>query len=85
MARSEPCLQQNGISSSSSSSSSFSSSFSSSSLNKEEEEEKEERDQEEWRAFERCVTSFVKAFSIGAGLRGGLSLFSILTRRKKKQ
>lgn len=38
----------------------------------------------DWRALERCITSFVKAFAVGASLRGGLSAFSILTRLRRK-
>lgn len=37
-----------------------------------------------WRAIERCVAASVKGFVIGAGLRGGLSLFGILTRLRRK-
>eukprot|EP00250_Pteridium_aquilinum_P031245 c43296_g1_i1 orf=221-1786(-) len=44
-----------------------------------------EEDGAEWRAFERCLTASLKAFAIGASLRGGLSLFSILTSIKKKR
>lgn len=39
----------------------------------------------DWRAVERCITSSLKAFAIGASLRGGLSLFSLLTRLNKKR
>ena len=37
-----------------------------------------------WRAIERCVAASIKGFIIGAGLRGGLSLFAILTRLRKR-
>lgn len=37
-----------------------------------------------WRAVERCIAASIKGFVIGAGLRGGLSLFAIITRLRKK-
>lgn len=37
-----------------------------------------------WRAIERCVAASIKGFVIGGGLRGGLSLFAILTSLRKR-
>eukprot|EP00249_Psilotum_nudum_P004941 c18447_g1_i1 orf=307-2004(-) len=39
----------------------------------------------DWRALERCITSSIKGFAVGAGLRGGLTLFSLLMRLKQKR
>lgn len=44
-----------------------------------------EEEDAKWRAFERCLTASLKAFAIGASLRGGLSVFSILTSFRKKR
>jgi hypothetical protein len=37
-----------------------------------------------WKALERCIAASIKGFVIGGGLRGGLSLFAILSRMRKK-
>ncbi|KAJ7567433.1 hypothetical protein O6H91_02G146800 [Diphasiastrum complanatum] len=36
------------------------------------------------RAWKRCILASTKGFVIGAGLRGGLALFAVLTRLKRK-
>ncbi|XP_008782153.1 uncharacterized protein LOC103701762 isoform X2 [Phoenix dactylifera] len=40
---------------------------------------------EEWRRFLRCVEAAGKGFAIGAGLKGGLALFSILVRLRSRR
>nr|XP_019707057.1 uncharacterized protein LOC105048628 isoform X2 [Elaeis guineensis] len=40
---------------------------------------------EEWRRFLRCVEAAGKGFTIGAGLKGGLALFSILVRLRSRR
>ncbi|XP_010916872.2 uncharacterized protein [Elaeis guineensis] len=43
------------------------------------------RTEEEWRRFRRCVRATGKGFAIGAGLKGGLALFSILVRLRSRR
>ncbi|XP_072973322.1 uncharacterized protein [Typha angustifolia] len=43
------------------------------------------RSEEEWRWLRRCVEAAAKGFAIGAGLKGGLAIFSILTRLRKRR
>ncbi|KAG1334580.1 putative transmembrane protein [Cocos nucifera] len=43
------------------------------------------RTEEEWRRFRRCVEATGKGFVIGAGLKGGLALFSILVRLRSRR
>ncbi|PTQ34264.1 hypothetical protein MARPO_0082s0089 [Marchantia polymorpha] len=40
---------------------------------------------EKLRALERCIAAATKGFVIGAGLRGGLGLFAILSRLRRKK
>ncbi|THU49581.1 hypothetical protein C4D60_Mb06t11050 [Musa balbisiana] len=40
---------------------------------------------EEWRRLRRCVEAATKGFAIGAGLKGGLALFSVLVRLKSRR
>ncbi|KAG6551942.1 hypothetical protein Mapa_006559 [Marchantia paleacea] len=40
---------------------------------------------EKLRALERCIAAATKGFIIGAGLRGGLGLFAILSRLRRKK
>ncbi|KAI5069036.1 hypothetical protein GOP47_0015337 [Adiantum capillus-veneris] len=44
-----------------------------------------DEDGSEWRALERCLTASLKAFAVGASLRGGLSLFSTLASFRKRR
>jgi len=37
-----------------------------------------------WKALDRCIAASIKGFVIGGGLRGGLSLFAILSRLRKR-
>ncbi|RWW04857.1 hypothetical protein BHE74_00028661 [Ensete ventricosum] len=39
---------------------------------------------EEWRRLRRCLEAAAKGFAIGAGLKGGLALFSVLVRLKSR-
>ncbi|RWW64869.1 hypothetical protein BHE74_00027861 [Ensete ventricosum] len=41
--------------------------------------------EEEWRGLRRCVEAATKGFAIGAGLKGGLALFSVLVRLKRRR
>ncbi|CAM6129357.1 unnamed protein product [Calypogeia fissa] len=38
-----------------------------------------------WKSVERCISACTKGFVIGSGLRGGLALFTILTRLKRRK
>ncbi|XP_020104269.1 uncharacterized protein LOC109721212 isoform X1 [Ananas comosus] len=40
---------------------------------------------DEWRWLRRCAEASAKGFAIGAGLKGGLALFSILTRLRSRR
>ncbi|XP_057974815.1 uncharacterized protein LOC131162393 isoform X1 [Malania oleifera] len=39
----------------------------------------------DWEKFRRIVTASVKGFAIGTGLKGGLALFSVLTRLRRRR
>lgn len=38
-----------------------------------------------WKSVERCISACTKGFVIGSGLRGGLALFTILSRLKRRK
>ncbi|CAL9110573.1 unnamed protein product [Musa textilis] len=40
---------------------------------------------EEWRRLRRCLEAAAKGFAIGAGLKGGLALFSVLVRLRSRR
>lgn len=44
----------------------------------------QEEGKDSWKAIQRCIAASIKGFVIGSGLRGGISLFAILSRLRKR-